>query len=113
MAVEDFVTGNHQNVLQPGDLLRSIELPASAMRKRTCFRRISLTHLGRSTALLAGTLDPRDGVFMLTVSASTERPLSARVYENSRAPPICARGSSEKFRNFSTMFMARRSIAGT
>lgn len=73
--VEDFVTGNHKNLLQPGDLLRSIELPASALRKRASFRRVSLTHLGRSTAVLAGTLDPRDGVFMLTVSASTERPL--------------------------------------
>ena len=72
--VEDFVTGNHKNVLQPGDLLRSIELPTSALRKLASFRRVSLTHLGRSTALLAGTLDPRDGVFMLTVSASTERP---------------------------------------
>ncbi len=72
--VEDFVTGNHKNVLQPGDLLRSIELPASALRKRACFRRISLTHLGRSTALLAGTIDPQDGVFMLMVSASTDRP---------------------------------------
>jgi CO/xanthine dehydrogenase FAD-binding subunit len=72
--VEDFVTGNHKNVLQPGDLLRSIELPATALRKRASFRRISLTHLGRSTALLAGTLDPHDGVFMLMVSASTERP---------------------------------------
>src|ERR1700722_7172467 len=72
--VEDFVIGNHKNVLQPGDLLRSIELPGSALRKRASFRRVSLTHLGRSTALLAGTLDPRDGVFMLTVSASTERP---------------------------------------
>ena len=51
-----------------------IELPASALHKRASFRRVSLTHLGRSTALLAGTLDPRDGVFMLTVSASTERP---------------------------------------
>jgi CO/xanthine dehydrogenase FAD-binding subunit len=74
VAVEDFVTGNNRNVLQSGDLLRSIELPASALRKRSSFRRISLTHLGRSTALLAGTLDPQDGVFMLTVSASTERP---------------------------------------
>jgi len=35
--VEDFVTGNHQNVLQPDDLLRTIELPASALRKRACF----------------------------------------------------------------------------
>jgi CO/xanthine dehydrogenase FAD-binding subunit len=74
VSVEDFVTGNHLNVLQAGDLLRRIELPASAMRKRFCFRRISLTHLGRSTALLVGTQDSHDGVFMLTVSASTERP---------------------------------------
>lgn len=74
VAVEDFVTGNHMNVLQPGDLLRSIGLPAVALRKRTCFRRISLTHLGRSAALLVGTLDTQDGVFMLTVSAATERP---------------------------------------
>jgi len=74
VAVEDFVTGNHENLLQPGDLLRSIELPASALRKRSCFRRISLTHLGRSTALLAGTLDPNDGTFMLTITASIERP---------------------------------------
>ncbi len=74
VSVEDFVTGNHKNVLQPGELLRSIELPAAALRKRFCFRRVSLTHLGRSTALLTGTVDPRDGDFMLTVSASTERP---------------------------------------
>jgi CO/xanthine dehydrogenase FAD-binding subunit len=74
VSAEDFVTGNHKNVLQPGDLLRSIELPAAALRKRASFRRVSLTHLGRSTALLAGTLDPRSGVFMLTVSASTETP---------------------------------------
>jgi CO/xanthine dehydrogenase FAD-binding subunit len=74
VAVEDFVTGNNKNVLQPGDLLRSIELPASALRKRSSFRQMSLTHLGRSTALLVGTLDPQYGVFMLAVSASTERP---------------------------------------
>lgn len=75
IAVEDFVTGNHRNVLQPGEMLRRIDLPAAALRKRFAFRRVSLTHLGRSTALLVGTLDPGEGVFMLTVSASTERPL--------------------------------------
>jgi len=75
VAVEDFVTGNHQNVLQPGDLLRRINLPVSALRKRTCFRRMSLTHVGRSSTLLAGTLSPQDGTFMLTVSAATERPV--------------------------------------
>jgi CO/xanthine dehydrogenase FAD-binding subunit len=30
----EFVTGNHQKVLQPGELLRAIDLPASALRKR-------------------------------------------------------------------------------
>jgi CO/xanthine dehydrogenase FAD-binding subunit len=73
-AIEDFVIGNHKNILQPGDLLRSIDLPAEALRKRTAFRRISLTHLGRSTALIVGTLSPQDGSMMLTVSASTDRP---------------------------------------
>jgi CO/xanthine dehydrogenase FAD-binding subunit len=75
VAAEEFVTGNHQNILRPGDLLRSIELPVAALRKRTCFRRVSLTHLGRSTALLIGTLSPQDGTFMLTISASTVRPV--------------------------------------
>jgi len=73
--VEDFVTGNHQNILQPGDLLRRIDVPVSALRKRTCFRRMSLTHMGRSSTLLVGTLCPQEGIFMLTVSAATVRPL--------------------------------------
>jgi CO/xanthine dehydrogenase FAD-binding subunit len=75
VAIEDFVAGNHQNVLRPGNLLRKIDLPSSALRKRSAFRRVSLTHLGRSAALLIGTLDVHEGAFMLTVSASTERPL--------------------------------------
>ncbi len=74
VAIEDFVTGNHQNVLQPGDLLRRIDLPVSAMRKRTAFRRMTLTHLGRSSVLIIGTRSPHEGTFMLTVSAATERP---------------------------------------
>jgi CO/xanthine dehydrogenase FAD-binding subunit len=43
----EFVIGNHQNVLLPGELLRTIDLPASALRKRAAFRRVSLTHMGR------------------------------------------------------------------
>jgi CO/xanthine dehydrogenase FAD-binding subunit len=75
VAIEDFVTGNHENLLQPGDLLRRIDLPVSALRKRVAFRRMSLTHLGRSAVLLVGTLCPKEGVFMLTVTASVPRPL--------------------------------------
>jgi CO/xanthine dehydrogenase FAD-binding subunit len=75
LPIEDFVTGNHQNVLRNGDLLRKIALPAAALGKHAVFRRMSLTHLGRSAVLLIGTLCPREGVFMLTVTAATSRPL--------------------------------------
>jgi CO/xanthine dehydrogenase FAD-binding subunit len=83
VAVADFVTGDRQNVLGPGDLLRHIDLPASALRKWTSFRRMSLTHLGRSSALLIGTLCSRDGTWALTVTASTVRPVRV---EFPRAP---------------------------
>jgi CO/xanthine dehydrogenase FAD-binding subunit len=73
----DFVTGNHANVLQPGELLRSIHLPAKALRKRFAFRRVSLTHLGRSAALIIATLGD-DGDFLLTVTAATPHPVQLR-----------------------------------
>jgi CO/xanthine dehydrogenase FAD-binding subunit len=73
--VVDFVTGDHQNVLQPGDLLHRLDVPAAALRKRASFRRMTLTKEGRSTALLIGTLDPRDGTWALTVTAATVRPM--------------------------------------
>ena len=48
----DFVTGNHENVLAPGEVLRKIDIPADALRKRHAHRRFSLTHLGRSTIFM-------------------------------------------------------------
>jgi len=78
IAVVDFVTGNHQNVLAPGELLRSIWLPASALRKRHAFRRFTLTHLGRSEVLLIGTRCPEQGAFLLTITAATRRPVQLR-----------------------------------
>jgi len=73
--VVDFVTGVHENVLGPGDLLRSIDLPASALRKRTVFRRMSLTHLGRSAVLLIGAKGRQDEGMALTITAATVRPV--------------------------------------
>jgi len=69
----DFVTANQKNVLTPGDLLRQIDLPLAAMKRRAAFRQISLTPVGRSAALLIGTLG-REGDLALTVTASTVRP---------------------------------------
>jgi len=71
----DFVTGNHQNLLRPGELLRSIHLPAESLAKTFAFRRASLTHLGRSAVLLIGTRSPKTGGMLLTISAATARPV--------------------------------------
>ena len=76
--VVDFVTGNHANVLAPGELLRSIHLPASALRKTYAFRRFTLTHLGRSEVLLIGTKPPEKGTLLLTITAATLRPIQLR-----------------------------------
>jgi CO/xanthine dehydrogenase FAD-binding subunit len=74
VAVNDFVLGPLRNVLRPGELLRAITLPAAALMRRTAFRKISLSPLGRSAALLIGTL-ARDGSFALSITASTPRPV--------------------------------------
>jgi CO/xanthine dehydrogenase FAD-binding subunit len=71
----EFVTGNHANVLAPGELLRSIYLPATALKKSFAFRRFSLTHLGRSDVLLIGTKDREKGTVVLTITAATLRPV--------------------------------------
>jgi CO/xanthine dehydrogenase FAD-binding subunit len=74
----DFVTGNHANVLRPGELLRSIKIPAAALAKRFAFRRASLTHLGRSSVLVIGTQDRAKHDLLLTITASTPHPVQLR-----------------------------------
>jgi len=73
VAVADFVTGNNSNVLKGGDLLRGIDIPLAALKRRSAFRQISLAPVGRSAALLIGSI-ANDGAFLLTVTASTKRP---------------------------------------
>ena len=75
--VTEFVTGEAANCLAPGELLRSVHLPASALASRVAFRRLSLSNLGRSGVLLIGRLD--DGArLVLTVTAATKRPVQLR-----------------------------------
>lgn len=78
MPVVDFVTGMHTNALQKGELLRSILLPASALKKRHAMRQVSLTHFGRSAALIVATVNDDGSDFLLTVSAATPRPVHLR-----------------------------------
>jgi CO/xanthine dehydrogenase FAD-binding subunit len=74
IAAADFVTGNQSNVLGRGDLLRRIDIPLTALKRHSAFRQISLTPVGRSAALLIGSVDA-DGAFFLTITASTKNPI--------------------------------------
>jgi CO/xanthine dehydrogenase FAD-binding subunit len=71
-----FVTGQASNVLAPGDVLRSVHLPASALRARTAYRKLAPSPLGRSGAVVIGRRDtePDGGRFVLSVTAATVRP---------------------------------------
>ena len=71
----DFVTGNHATILEPGELLRSIHLPAAALRKRFAHRRFTLTKAGRSTIFMIGTQSPGTDDLLLTITAATTRPV--------------------------------------
>jgi CO/xanthine dehydrogenase FAD-binding subunit len=74
IAAADFVIGNQRNVLKRGDLLRQVHIPLAALKRRSAFRQISLTPVGRSAALLIGSV-ASDGRFLLMVTASTKRPV--------------------------------------
>jgi CO/xanthine dehydrogenase FAD-binding subunit len=71
----DFVTGNHENILAPGEVLREIDIPVTALRKRHTHRRFELTHLGRSTIFMIATQTPDNDDMMLTITAGTTRPI--------------------------------------
>jgi CO/xanthine dehydrogenase FAD-binding subunit len=72
-----FVTGERRNVLRPGELLRSVFLPASALSRRAACRQASLSRVGRSAVLLIGT-QARDGETLLTLTAATPSPVQVR-----------------------------------
>jgi CO/xanthine dehydrogenase FAD-binding subunit len=75
VAAKDFVTGNHQNVLRPGEILRSIHLPNDALCRRHTHRRFTLTKLGRSTIFMVGTQTPATDDLRLTITAGTTYPV--------------------------------------
>lgn len=70
--VSEFVTGVQQTTLEPGELLRSIEIPRASLVARTAFRRIALSPLGRTGTLVIGRAEHEQ--LVITVSGGTEHP---------------------------------------
>jgi CO/xanthine dehydrogenase FAD-binding subunit len=69
----NLITGPQSTSLAFGEILRLVHLPARALRRRAAFRKMSLTALGRSAALLIGTSDGTG--FELTITAATPCPV--------------------------------------
>jgi CO/xanthine dehydrogenase FAD-binding subunit len=87
LRVTDFVVADERNVLAPGDLLRQIDIPLAALKRRSAFRQISLTPVGRSAALLIGSIDSGGGM-TLTVTASTKRPVQLSFAKSPQAEEL-------------------------
>jgi len=75
-SITDFVTGCATNVLAPGEVVRAVRIPASALRAATAFRKLAPSALGRSGIVVTGRRDtPQDGgSFVLSITSATVRP---------------------------------------
>lgn len=69
--------GNGETTLSPGEALRAISLPASALAATTASRRIALAQHGRAGALLTGRRDT-DGACTFVITAATLTPTVLR-----------------------------------
>lgn len=76
-SVASLMTGNGTNSLSAGEVLRAIELPASALRSRAHMRKIALAELGRSGAVVTARQDA-GGATVFTVTAATLTPTVLR-----------------------------------
>lgn len=77
-SLPDFILSNHVNSLQPGELLRAIDIPIASLMRRHSYQRFTLTKHGRSSEFLVGTSDPAQGDLLLTITAATSRPFVLR-----------------------------------
>lgn len=76
MPITDFITGQATTARGPGDVLRSVMVPANALRGTTAFRKLAPSPLGRSGIVVIGRRDTAadGGRFVLSITAATVRP---------------------------------------
>lgn len=77
MPLADLMTGNGTHSLAHGEVVRAVEVPASALCSRLVLRKIALAELGRSGSVVTGRVDP-DGRVVFTVTAATLTPTVLR-----------------------------------
>jgi CO/xanthine dehydrogenase FAD-binding subunit len=77
LPVADLVTGNGENSLARGEVLRALELPASALRSRVHLHKMALAELGRSGIVVTGRADAA-GEAVFGITAATWAPTVLR-----------------------------------
>jgi hypothetical protein len=107
LPITQFVTGAATNVLETGDVLRSVHLPAAALRATTSFRKLAPSPLGRSGIVVIGRRDTASdgGRFVLSITAATTRPY---VFEFPRTPDADALRAASPGRRARRWSMHRR-----
>jgi len=75
--VAELVTGNGETSLARGEILRAVDIPASALAARAGIRKIALAELGRSAAVVTGRVDD-DGSSVFGITAATAAPTILR-----------------------------------
>jgi len=75
--VADLVRGPGETSLAPGEVLRSVEVPAASLAARTSYRKTALNTIGRSASVVIGRTDA-DGPTTVTLTAATTRPVLLR-----------------------------------
>ncbi|HEY9312208.1 FAD binding domain-containing protein [Williamsia sp.] len=72
LSVPEFVVAQNQTALEPGDVLRSIMIPASALTQPTTLRKMAMSPLGRSGVVVIGRREPAGA--LISVTAATRVP---------------------------------------
>ncbi|PXW30010.1 UNVERIFIED_CONTAM: CO/xanthine dehydrogenase FAD-binding subunit [Williamsia faeni] len=71
-SIPEFVIAQNETILEPGDVLRSITIPASALAQPTALRKMAMSPLGRSGVVVVGRRRPTGA--LISVTAATQVP---------------------------------------
>lgn len=76
---QDFQTGPQQTLLQPGEALRSIWIPAQRLRGPSTFQRLGITQTDPALVIVAGSRDPDSGNYRFGLNAALSPPQLVRL----------------------------------
>lgn len=81
VAVTDLVVDAERTDRRTDEVVRALDVPAAALTARYAFRKVALSPIGRSSAVVVGRFDvdgPTPGACTVVVTAATRRPVPLR-----------------------------------